>query len=193
MSGTNSSIKNTQQRGMWLKWQQRNSCFRSRRSHLMLHTTKCILLPGRRRSVTGLSVSGTWKKTKLLVVALLRINQRTKTTYRKQDTKNTRAYIHDGTRQNACSCLLACVVALCCLVDANVLLHDMYFAALCRADCRLFCCAAVRKYRCGHEPVLGLRLHLAVCPDDAGSKRKKKKKNSSGTGPEKAISSGLEN
>ena len=30
----------------------------------------------------------------------------------------------------SCSCLLACVLALCYLVDTNVLLYDMYFVAL---------------------------------------------------------------
>ena len=49
----------------------------------------------------------------------------------------------------------------------------MNFAALCRADCRLSCCA------CGTIlwlSELGLRLHFAVCAEEAYSTRKKKKK-----------------
>ena len=42
----------------------------------------------------------------------------------------------------ALSCLLACVVAL----WSTRKYHCMYFAALCKADWRLFCCASVRRY-----------------------------------------------
>ena len=37
---------------------------------------------------------------------------------------------------NTCSRLLSCVAALCFVVDTTVMLY--VFAALCRADCRLF-------------------------------------------------------
>ena len=53
------------------------------------------------------------------------------------------SYTHGGVSAALDLVCLFRVVALCCLVNANVLLYQgMYVAALCRADCRL-CPAAL--------------------------------------------------
>ena len=47
--------------GMLLKWQPRDGCFMSRRSHVKIFHARNKYITSRLRSVTGLRVSGTWK------------------------------------------------------------------------------------------------------------------------------------
>ena len=89
------------------------------------------------RSVTGMSVSGTWNKCKLVGGFItLRIIKRTTTKEEPSRHKNS-CMVALG---NTCSCLLDCVFALCCLVNTNALLY-VHFAVLWRAGSRLVCCA----------------------------------------------------
>ena len=105
---------------MWLKWQRRDGCFRSRQSVTPISTLKMVY--SRRRSVTGLSVSGTWvEKIKLIVVGFLRINKASKR--KKRNIKIQYSYLAHGSSQQhlTCSFMPACLRCR-TVVDAKVLL-----------------------------------------------------------------------
>ena len=79
----------------------------------------------RRRSVTGLRVSGTWKKEIVLLVALLLVSgtRYGKNIYRGEKGQNIAVCEYDGSRQTLASCLTAlsgrhvllaaCILVLC--------------------------------------------------------------------------------
>ena len=132
--------KNTQQApawNMWLKWQQWDGCFRSRQSVTPISTLKMVY--SRRRSVTGLSVSGTWvEKIKLIVVGFLRINKASKR--KKRNIKIQYSYLAHGSSQQhpTCSFMPACLRCR-TLVDTKVLLYVLCCSVQGRLKAVLLC------------------------------------------------------
>ena len=71
---------------------------------------------------------------------------------KKAETRTRKySYVHDGTWQNTGFRHLACVVAICCLVDTNVLLYVLCCCAGPNASCSAL--IAVRKY-CGRRSLV---------------------------------------
>ena len=97
--------------------------------------------------VTGLAVSGTWKKSKLVFggYAKIKVNADLKNSKKEEKRNNESVRKYSGVNVGSLLatfvlvCLLACAVEPCCLVDTNALLYVLYCSVQGRSQAVLQC------------------------------------------------------
>ena len=173
---------------MWLKWQQREGCFRSRHTLRSILKNTLVYTACRRRSVTGLSVSCTWGEIKfscwwLYDHALLKEQKQ-----RGKKGQNILVRAWWRSVKHLSSAGLRCRTLLSGRHERTAVCTLLFGAGLIAGY------SAVLAVRRSWVAIVASSVHsLPVCAEGAGSKTKKTNKkgkhNRSGIGPEKVFAS----